>query len=178
MSKALVKWRPAEVQPGNKMDTALANLHQTEQVERWARGSPRALSPGAGEVVDLPRICAVHDKPYAARYIADADGRFRYAQTIRVTEALYLEQYADAGGDVRLLHSHELGEEFCPWCGGHGRGSVRCGTCGKEICHGKVVGRYFRCRESCGGEGTMSPQARTHTGVTPGPPHKGGYSAR
>jgi hypothetical protein len=114
MSKALVKWRPAEVQPGNKMDTALARLRETEQAERWIPRSRPVLSPQAGEVLDLPRICAVHDKPYAARYIADADGRFRYAQTIRVTEALYLEQYADSVGQTRQLQGTELAEEFCP----------------------------------------------------------------
>ncbi len=138
---------------------------------------PPALLPRGGEVVDLARICAVHDKPYAARYVAGTDGRFHYAQTIRVTEALYLEQYADSV-EVRLLQGSELAEEFCPWCGGHGRGSVRCGSCLKEICYGKSVGRYFRCRDSCGGHGTMVPEARTHQGVTPGAPHRGGYSAR
>lgn len=138
---------------------------------------PPALPRRGGEVVDLPRICALHDKPYAARYIAGDDGRFRYAQTIKVTDALYLEQYADRVGEVRLLQGSELAEEFCPWCGGHGRGSVCCGTCGKEICYGKSVGRYFRCRDSCGGQGTMVPQARMHAGVTPGTPPRGGYSA-
>jgi len=176
MSKGMVKWRPAELVPGNKMDTALAKLEQTKQMERWARRSPPALSPRAGEVRDVVRICAMRDEPWAARYVAGADGCFYYAQSIKITEALYLEHYADASSDVRLLHSHELGEEFCPWCGGHGRGSVRCGTCGKEICYGKSVGRYFRCRDSCGGQGTMVPQARTRTGVIPGPPNKNGFS--
>jgi hypothetical protein len=178
MSKEVVKWHPAALVPGSKMDTALAKLRQTEQVERRARQTPPALSPRAGEVVDLPRMCAVHDKPYTARYVAGGDGCFHYAQTIRVTEALFLEQYADSVGQTRLLQGNELAEEFCPWCGAHGCGSVRCGSCGKEVCYGKTVGRYFRCRDSCGGQGTMVPEARTHQGVTPGSPHKGGYSAR
>jgi hypothetical protein len=176
MSKALVKWRPAELQPGSKMDAALAELRRTRQVERRGSPAPPALSPRDGDVVDLPRVCAVHDKPYAARYVAGADGQFHYAQTIKVTEALYLEQYADSLPQ-RQLYGAELAEEFCPWCGGHGRGSVRCGSCGKEICYGKTAGRYFRCRDSCGGQGTMVAQARTHAGITPGPPHRGGYTA-
>lgn len=180
MSSGLVKWRPGALTPGSKMDAALAELQQNRRMQPTPRrpATPTALGPHAGEVRDVVRICAIHDKPWAARYVAGADGRFLYSQSIKITQALYLEQYADSNGDVRLLHSHELAEEFCAWCGGHGHGSVRCGTCGQEVCHGKVVGRYFRCRDSCGGQGTMSPQARTHAGVTPGPPHRGGYSAR
>jgi len=168
--------RNRELQTTNsaaRINEALA-LIRLGQVRHVAQ-PPAPLRRG-GEIVDLPRICAVHDKPYAARYVSGADGRFHYAQTIKVTEALYLEQYADNRGQVWTLQDRELGEEFCPWCGGHGRGSVCCGTCGKEICYGKSVGRYFRCRDSCGGEGTMVPQGRTHTGVKPGPLTKNGFS--
>lgn len=179
MSKGVVKWRPGAPAPGSKMDAALAELQirQVQPAPRWP-GTPPAPAPHAGEVRDAVRRCSIHNKLWGARYIAGADGRFYYSQSIKITEALYLEQYADAGGDVRQLDGDDLAEEFCPWCGGHGRGSVRCGRCGEEICYGKVVGRYFRCRTSCGGEGTMTPQARTHAGVTPGPAPKGGYSAR
>lgn len=176
MSKALVKWRPREIDAGNKMDTALARLRRDGDVEtRRSQSLSPAPTPRGGEVVDLPRVCAVHDRPYAARYIAGTDGRFRYAQTIRVTEALYLGQYADGINQTRLVNGGDLGDETCPWCGASGFGSVRCGTCGKEICYGKTTGRYFRCRDSCGGQGTMVSEFRTHEGVTPGPPHSGGY---
>jgi len=134
-----------------------------------------APSPRGGEVVDLPRICAVHDRPYAARYVAGTDGRFRHAQTIGVTEALYLGQYADGLNPTRFLNSGDLGDETCPWCGASGFGSVRCGTCNREICFGKTVGRYFRCRDSCGGQGTMVSEFRAHEGVTPGST-RGGYA--
>jgi hypothetical protein len=157
------------------MDTALARLREQTEPQIWRRhpSKPSALRPG--DIIDLARICAVHDKPYAARYIADSAGRFSHSQTIRVTEALYLEQYAD-GGDTLALQSDDLAEEFCPWCGGHGRGSIRCATCRREICFGRTTGRYFRCRASCGGQGTMVSQARTHAGVRPGSSPKNGFS--
>jgi hypothetical protein len=179
MSKALVKWRPAELLPGSKMDAALAQLRHGTELEQ-PRGrvqAPPALAPKGGDIVDLPRVCAVHDKPYAARYIAGADGRFHYSQTIRITESLYLEQYVDCSCQQHV-QGNELAEEFCPWCGGHGYVAVLCSRCRAEICYGKTVGRYFRCRESCGNEGTMRSEPRMHTGVTPGLPSRGGYTAR
>ena len=176
----LVKWRPGTLTPGSKMDAALAELQQTKVTQPTPRShvSTRALASHAGEVRDAIRRCSINKKLWAARYIAGADGRFYYSQSIKITEALYLEQYADSNSNVQPLQSHELAEEFCAWCGGHGHGSVRCGRCGQEICYGKVVGRYFRCHEDCGGQGTMVPEARTQASVKPGPAHKSGYSAK
>ncbi|MGP0076174.1 MAG: hypothetical protein ACLPWF_29995 [Bryobacteraceae bacterium] len=179
MSKALVKWHPRETEAGNKMDTALQKLHRSEGLGPPRQGqaalSP-APSPRGGEVVDVPRICALHNKPSAARYVAGSDGRFRYAQSIRVTESLYLGQYAD-NTNRQLVPASDIGDETCPWCGASGFGSVRCGTCGKEICYGKTTGRYFRCRDSCGGQGVMVSEDRRHEGVTPNSPRGGGYAA-
>lgn len=188
MSNALVKWRGPASEAGKRMDTALAKFRQTAGLQKRGQSgelrstaggqglvsyAARYITGAGGEVVDLPRICAVHDKPYAARYITGADGRFHYSQTIRVTEALFLEQYADSPSHAGL-HSSELAEEYCPWCGGHGFGSVRCGTCGKEICYGKTTGRYFRCRDSCPGQGTIVTLSRMNEGLTPSS-RRGGY---
>jgi hypothetical protein len=41
------------------------------------------------DVLDLIRVCAVHDRPFAARYILNVDGIYRHQGTIRVTEKLY-----------------------------------------------------------------------------------------
>jgi len=182
MSNELVKWRPESV-AARKIETALARLrtggprelrrpdvYETRPIERTRAHTP---APAAVEIVDLLRICAVHDKPYTARYIAGSDGRFHYSQTVRVTEALYLEQYADSLSKAGLDDCH-LAEEFCPWCGGHGLGSVLCGTCHREICYGKTTGRYFRCRDSCGAQGALVTQSRWHEGVTPST-RQGGY---
>lgn len=191
MSNAIVKWRGPESEAGRKIDTALEKwghtgglqkLRRFEKVETspLSRGQARgreavyyAPSEAGGQVVDLPRICAVHDKLYAARYIRGADGRFRHAQSIKVTDALYLGQYAD-NPHRTLVPAGDLADETCPWCGASGFSSVRCGSCGKEICYGKTTGRFFRCRASCPGQGNMVSKDRGHEGVTPSS-RRGGY---
>jgi hypothetical protein len=182
MSNELVKWR-SESLAARKIETALTRLRsgglqqqpRPEEFEarRIERSPAYVPSRAAVEIVDLLRICAVHDKPYTARYIAGADGRFHYSQTIRVTEALYLGQYAD-GHNHAGLDDCDLAEECCPWCGGHGFGSVLCRKCGREICYGKTTGRYFRCRESCSGHGTLVTESRRQEGITPSM-RQGGY---
>jgi hypothetical protein len=166
MSKELTIWRKAlnmDLQP----------------VKELARPSPMStakvgvISPGAGDVIDLPRICAVHDKPYAARYVRGNDGVFRHAQTIRITETLG-DQYS---GNGIGLSSKYWQEESCPWCGGHGAGGIRCGRCRYEICYGKTQGRFFRCRSSCGSSGNIVSEDRTQEGLRPSLQGPSGYAA-
>lgn len=179
MSKELVRWQPPESEATRKIDNALARLgneraRQTHvrPAERETRRVQKALG---GEVIDVLRTCAVHDKVYVARYVSDASGRFQYSQTIKVTEALFLGQYADS--EVRF-NSFDAAEECCPWCGSSGIGSIRCGQCRKEICYGKTTARYFRCRSSCGGQGPLGPPVhRQEAGVAPSL-CRGGYSTK
>ena len=121
---------------------------------------------GPGQIVDLPRICAVHDKAYAARYVRQHDGRFRLGCMIGVTEALYLRQYA-GNGNAASVPNDDIAEETCPMCGACGHGSVLCGGCKAEVCFGRTAGRYFRCRPSCRGEGVMQRDRRNGHGVMP-----------
>lgn len=160
MSNELVKWKPNNA--GRKIDQALEKIRRTEiviqkdgssevavrEVEPFSEGKP-------GEVVDIPHRCALHDKPCAARYIRGRNGRFHYAQTVRVTEALYLSQYAEYSNERREIPVDDIGEETCPWCGASGFGAVRCGTCKNDICYGRTVAGYFRCHARCGGEGKI-----------------------
>jgi hypothetical protein len=121
---------------------------------------------GGGGVVDLPRVCAVHDKPYVARYVMGADGRFRHAQTIKVTRALWRGQY-EGNQNRCVVHSADIDDESCAWCGAHARGAVLCPECNAEVCRGRTVDNYFRCRASCQNEGMMVTGARTHEGLRP-----------
>lgn len=172
MSKELVKWKPPANGAGRKVDEALARIRRSEIVIQKAEPSEirRAEVFGygkPGEVLDLPRVCALHDKPYSARYIRGRNGHFHYAQTVRVTEALYLSQYAECGNTRQELPGDDLCDETCPWCGASGFGAVRCGRCKTDICYGRTVSGYFRCRSSCGHEGKIVRSNHRLTGLRP-----------
>jgi hypothetical protein len=160
----------ARVSPARRaMSNALARLRQSGAIVQTPSAPPPVIyapSVANGAIIDLPRICAVHDKPYASRYIRDRNGRFRYAQAIRITERL-CDQYEANVNDVRALPQGDCQDETCPWCGAYGFGSILCGLCRTEVCYGRTNGRHFRCRPSCGEEGTLTPKPKTMRGLTP-----------
>ena len=166
MAGALVKWKhvlPARVSPDEQrrvFSEALALLNSPLPAPRSNPACPAA----AGEIADLPRMCGVHWMPYAARYVRDGNGRFRHAQTIRVTEALYAGQYAESGCRCRVT-SEDIGDETCPWCGASGFGAVLCGNCHTDVCYGRATGSFFRCL--CGHQGHMFSEFRANEGVSP-----------
>lgn len=184
MAGELVKWNggklvrvsPPVADNRRVVEAALALLRPRGAQTRPPMGRAVAVaSVSAGDPVDLPRICAVHDKPYAARYVMGADGRFRRGPMIEVTEPLYLRQYA--GNAIRRrVPTSDIADETCPWCGASGFGAVLCTGCNFEICYGRTAGRFFRCRTSCGHAGNMAQLPRTHEGVTPCEAHGGSYA--
>ena len=163
----LVKYRPPAITAsGSRMDAVLARLHSGSGKGELIPSRRVETRP---EVVDLQRVCAVHDRPYAARYVLGRDGRYRHAQTIRVTEALFDRQYAEGEAGRLWLDDDFLAEETCPWCGASGFGAVFCrGGCEAHVCYGKTVRKYFRCRRSCGHEGRLQPARIPQLGMTPG----------
>jgi len=168
MAGELVKWQGVNLAKP-KASTSLERCREARAAAMAALERPPVpalpvrLSPGL--VVDLPRKCALHGGPYAARYVFDGR-RFRLGSMIAVTEALYLRQYAGNGCRV-AVPSSDMGEETCPLCGASGLGAVLCHVCGLEVCYGRTAGRYFRCHPSCGGQGVMEPKARNEHGVSP-----------
>lgn len=173
MSGALVKWRGGElVKAPSPIDE---NRRALNEALALLKPAPPARTQAAGEIVDLPRLCGVHEgRAYAARYVRGSDGRFHHAQTIKVTEALFLGQYADSAQKA-VVPGEDITDETCPWCGASGFGSIHCGTCGHEVCYGRTAGRFFRCRLSCGGKGNMTTDNRAHVGVAPHETRGGGY---
>jgi hypothetical protein len=176
MSKELVKWRLPESEAGRKIDAALARYRAGEiETRRGQSAASYAPSRAGGVVVDLPRICAVHDKPYAARYVTGADGRSHYSQSIQITESLWEGQYRGEQ-NIRFIPVEQLGDESCPWCGAHSvgwTGPVSCTKCGAKVCFGRTAKNYFRCRPSCNKEGSLRGGDTTDGGVTPS--CRGGY---
>lgn len=171
MSGALVKYQggvpaPCPIAESRRaISQALALLRPAPA--RSHAPNPAVVATRSDDVVDLPRMCGMHNQPYAARYVIGDDGLYRHAQTIRVTEALYLTQYADAAQRA-LVPTEAIADETCPWCGASGFGAVLCRKCRAEVCYGKTAGRFFRCRDSCGHKGSMTSEDRTHKGIVPG----------
>ena len=82
MNNKLVKWdgRNQQLLPFSEaraiMDRALGRSRESNALKAAA---PRAsiAHQKAGELIDLPRMCSVHDRPYVSRYIRNQSGRFR-----------------------------------------------------------------------------------------------------
>jgi hypothetical protein len=166
MANELVKYIPLETKLAVLDELFPARRQSPALTRKEEKTLAAACTCSPGGVVDLPRVCAVHDKPYVARYVMGADGRFRHGQTIKVTRALWRGQYE--GNENRcVVDSTDIDDESCAWCGAHGRGGVLCPNCNAEVCRGRMADRYFRCRESCKGKGTAVRAAWAREGLRP-----------
>jgi hypothetical protein len=119
--------------------------------------------------IDLPRKCAVHKgEPWVAVYIRQADGSYKYSDSVRVTPEMQRWQYAPGTQKIVELDNKWLEIEKCGVCGvtvqvPAARGSFYCGGCGHSVCGGLSNGLYFRC--FCGTEGWAKPTRINHTGI-------------
>jgi hypothetical protein len=134
-------------------------------VEKRLESGSRSITPArageTGETYELPRVCAMFDKPYLARYTRGADGLFRFVETVKVESGTGAGKGSAAQKAVTLKFS-EISKDSpssrCPWCGAKG-GVVICYACNAWVCRSKTTKRdgedYFRCRASCGNETTL-----------------------
>jgi hypothetical protein len=162
MSGELVKWKggkPVKAVPVAEMARALS--------EALAVFKPAPVPPAraivAADMADLVRVCAVHGRPYAARYIRGADGRFRRGPMLQLTVSMMERQYGDAGS--ALVPGADIADETCPWCGAFGRGAVHCGKCGGEMCFGRTVRDVFTCHPLCGHRGKIVFEQKPQEGL-------------
>ena len=122
-----------------------------------------------GTPVDLLRICAVHDRPWIARYISHPRGSY-LAQTFPLTRSVYRHQYAD-NQNTGTVPSYCLEPESCPCCGACTPdgfiASVLCNLCGMYACYGLTVDTMFHCRRSCGLRNYIKPATLDETGIIP-----------
>ncbi len=180
MEKGLIKWtpkelarpRPVTIQRSPTVTRALALAHN-KQI-RPASGAdhlnvnkanyPVSQSSQPDGVADLIRSCSVQGIPYAARLIKSSSGVWEYAQSIRISEGLYWEQYADAP-PVSVPSYVMREDERCAVCGATGRSAIYCHSCERFMCWGTTVRRWFRC--ACGLEGELEPTNLIHRGVIP-----------
>jgi len=158
-----------------KIDAALERVRQkgnhSESTIRWPEPSP------AGEIVEIERVCAVHDKKYLALYVRNANGHglYTFLKSIPISAS-------SSGGNVGAAKRVVTLEwtmmdpgswEKCAWCGtasqfmfGRWVNAVQCGACRAYVCLGQTVGTYFRCRESCGAAGEVGKRWVDSAGTT------------
>jgi hypothetical protein len=168
MANEIQKWIPMEVR--------IAELRRFQQARRLIETPPpvTSLKCNPGEVVDLLRFCALHDRPYVARYIQGGEGSYRFSQAIQVTRRSHRDQY-ERNAQSLLVNSRDLtGDEVCAWCRARGEElgfskSIWCGNCHCQICFGRTTADgYFHCRTSCGSEGQLGrPTDRPQQGFRP-----------
>jgi hypothetical protein len=144
---------------------ALAIIDRKPLIQRPAQPTIQVHEPTVG-ALDLPRVCALHQRPYVSRYISD--GReFHYAQSIRMTDSLLNGQYNEL--EVQSFDTAYLEHEHCPWCGAYSdswTGPIACTGCCRLLCFGTTVRDYFRC--PCGKESRLIGGDRGESGFVPG----------
>jgi len=133
-----------------------------KRLESGSRSITPARAGEPGETYELPRVCAMFDKPYVARYTRGAGGLFRLAETVKLEAGGNAGKKSAAPKAVTLQQteiSRDSPHERCAWCGVKSY-LVHCSKCRAWVCAGRVSkrpdGRYFLCRASCGAKGLLS----------------------
>src|SRR5580704_3092353 len=98
MSKALEKWRgnlPAtlenrieEWRRRRAQELTLRPPRLPDAMDVRSRGGNSTVPMERGSVIDLPRVCAVHDQLWCARYIRRSSKPFEYSLSVHASERL------------------------------------------------------------------------------------------
>lgn len=148
----------------------LAKARASEVAASGAKPAP--LATGASDVIEVPRVCAMFDKPWVARYVRGARGLFRLMDTVKSDggSTAGAGKGNAAARDVTLTGSETSRDsepERCPWCGVKGT-LVLCESCDAWVCRSQVSerqgGDYFRCRASCGNAGILTNTTEGYKG--------------
>lgn len=136
------------------------------------------LRAEASGVVDVVHLCAVHGKPYIARYARNDDtGFFSYVTSIR-PPAPNSNQLPGPSIPAREIQLDRRSlPQTCAWCGSGARrwktstiSEIHCGRCEFWVCTGRFTDGRFRCSDRCGNSGELSGESTPLSGV----PHTGG----
>jgi hypothetical protein len=130
------------------------------------------------EVFEARASCAVHDRPWAARWKKEADGRYTFFESVRIEE----KQGTGGNGappapDSIDVHLFDEAGRACAWCGNNEFVRCKCGW----VCGGRSDGSLFRCRKSCGEEFRTVPARKIDGGTSKPnepPPKNPGFFTR
>jgi hypothetical protein len=102
----------------------------------------------SGRVVTQLCVCAVFDLEFLDRFKRQPSGLYRPLESRRIDDS---ESFDTATETDHVLKFDDIDGAYmpCPWCGDDGNMRYYC-DCGTVVCGGKVRGRKFHCRSSCG----------------------------
>ncbi|WP_263351372.1 hypothetical protein [Acidicapsa acidisoli] len=111
--------------------------------------------------ITAPRVCAVHNRRYAAIYLALPNGRYRFKECVPAGKAGVGEAKMQTV-ELSQIDNEWVNPEKCLWCGN--AVIARCGKCTEFVCCGRVTGNVFKCCDACGCEGAFSGTYSSFTG--------------
>jgi hypothetical protein len=144
---------PARRSLWQSIDAALARMCPATEPKPRSSPAPCFRGPASNAVLVVGGVCmcAVFDLPFLDRFERRA-GFYVPVESCRIDDGANCESFG-AGAEIGLaLKPDEIRGAWmrCPWCGDNGNMRYHCAYCGGVICGGKVRGRMFYCRASCG----------------------------
>ena len=130
-----------------EVDAVLAN--------KFPARPPAPLRPSAyppSEKFILNCVCAVQDKPYQLIFVRQSLGRLRLMESLKLTgdaRAGSADARPFAVQQTIPMTDLEGGPWFCAWCSDPG---FHLCSCNAFVCGGRMQGKAFHCRQSCGAE--------------------------
>jgi predicted RNA-binding Zn-ribbon protein involved in translation (DUF1610 family) len=130
------------------------------EMEKWVSKlgiAPRQLQKKTvgTELREFDCVCAVMDLPYILRYEVAASGLLKLLESVKGNGAAQAGPRANKRSDRSVEEQFESTVYPCPWCGA--TGLTKCGACRRLVCTGRVHGKVFHCRSSCGAYGIPVP---------------------
>jgi hypothetical protein len=118
--------------------------------------SRESNSPAAPtELFELSCVCAVTDRAYVLQYERTAGGKLRFLKSIKSDAPKNGAGAVARSASTIRMDAFEPRYFPCPWC--NANSICSCGRCRSLVCNGRLYGRMFNCRASCGNSGVTTP---------------------
>lgn len=106
------------------------------------------------KMIDIPFRCAVKDRDFFCRFRINQFLPSKYFFERLVEPPVSGEPAAETNAITVATSALPLDGVRCPYCSA--KVFVRCGSCHRLLCQGRVTGNFFFCSDSCGGSGPIA----------------------
>jgi hypothetical protein len=107
------------------------------------------------ELFELSCVCAVTDRAYVLQYERTVKGKLRFVKAIKSDAPENGAGAVSRSASTIRMDAFEPRTFPCPWC--NANSICSCGRCHTLVCNGRLYGRMFNCRASCGNSGVTTP---------------------